>query len=606
MTLIYKSRRFTFSLRQLLTIPFVVIILGLALTIIGLSYYTGSKAVDTVSDALLNETSSRIQLAVEKHILGSAAVLEAAFPNGIPTAPMIDDQIDQLRHRFWVATSLHRDPNNYVYYGNRNGQVFGLYRFNEIDAELRMKLDPKQPREFLRFKGIDGELTSYQKEAKLFDPRERPWYKAGSSKEQSNWTPVYLAFSTGELIATRAKRVLGANNVVEGVVATDVSLKALNEFVRNLEVSPSGVALILEPNGDLIASSKSDNVAVHADGTKHRINALNTSNPLVTALYAQARKHLDDQPTVTTKQKATPFQFEGPEGQQINAAVSHLRDASGLAWITIVAVPRSDFSRGVTENVVKTGLLTLVAAAFAAGIGFAILNSVSTDLKRLTKAAERVGNGEIDVAIGIERNDEIGSLAHSFEQMQTRLSKDQLTGLANREAFTLAIERRTERALIQLAKGQGTTDQFAVVFIDLNQFKQINDALGHHMGDEVLIETGRRLVSLTKETDLVARLSGDEFAVLLDHVDGQEQLERFRLSAVATLGQAPDCLAQTVLKTLNMGGSVGYAIFPNDGVYANELVKKADRRMYQRKFERRTNDRTIRERPSQDLEQVTK
>ena len=75
-----KPQLFRLSLRQVLTIPYVVLVLGLALTVVGLSYTAGSRAVDTVSAHLLQETVDRIGQAVDRHVMGSGAVLEAAFP----------------------------------------------------------------------------------------------------------------------------------------------------------------------------------------------------------------------------------------------------------------------------------------------------------------------------------------------------------------------------------------------------------------------------------------------------------------------------------------------------------------------------------------------
>ena len=102
-----KKSKFRLSLRQVLTIPYVVLVLALALTIVILSYTAGSRAVDTVSSHLLLETVGRISQAVDRHIMGSGAVLEAAFPDGMPVAPSIDADIQNLRTRFWIATSLH-------------------------------------------------------------------------------------------------------------------------------------------------------------------------------------------------------------------------------------------------------------------------------------------------------------------------------------------------------------------------------------------------------------------------------------------------------------------------------------------------------------------
>src|SRR5690606_21790836 len=104
---------FRLPLRFVLIVPYVVLVLALALAIGVLSYSAGSRAVNTVSDHLLRETASRITQAIDRHIVGSGAVLEAAFPAGMAAPVDIESEFHELRTRFWIATSLHTDPNNY-------------------------------------------------------------------------------------------------------------------------------------------------------------------------------------------------------------------------------------------------------------------------------------------------------------------------------------------------------------------------------------------------------------------------------------------------------------------------------------------------------------
>jgi hypothetical protein len=283
---------FRLSLRQSLTLPFVALVLGVAVLIGALSYRAGSQAVDTVADNLLLETASRIGQAVDRHVVGSGAVLEAAFPNGMVAPAHIDLALEEMRSRFWIATSLHLDPNNYVYYGNRLGQFFGLWRHSLQDGELRIKRQAEAPRGFQRFSGINGALAAPQLETRVFDPRVRPWYKAGAASPSHTWTSIYIDFRTSELVATRARRVLGDDGEIEGVVATDLSLRKLNDFVRKLHMSPHAVAFIIEPDGRLIASSRSPNVQRAADGSFGRVNAVASEDALQRAAYAQVREAL--------------------------------------------------------------------------------------------------------------------------------------------------------------------------------------------------------------------------------------------------------------------------------------------------------------------------
>ena len=575
-----KSR---LSLRQVLTIPYVVLVLALALTTVGLSYMAGSRAVDTVSSHLLRETVGRIGQAVDRHIFGSGAVLEAAFPDGMPVPEMIDSELDSLRTRFWIATSLHLDPNNYVYFGNRLGQGFGLYRHSRTDGELRVKLKAEDLRSFYRFTGINGKPALHSQEAKHFDPRSRPWYKAGESERLHTWTSVYIDFTTADLVATRARRVLGSAGEFQGVVATDVPLRALNDFVTRLKVSPHGLAFIVEPGGDLIASSASPNVKTLSDGTKARVSAAQSGSPVITALYSevQARLAADGR-----KPSAQTFNFSMPDGQVIHAGFDRLKDDAGLEWLTVVGMPRSDFMAGVTENVVRTAVLTALAALVALAIGLRILSWVAGDLKQLSEAALRVGDGQLNWPVGVRRPDEIGQLARSFETMQQRLQTDALTGLANREAFMLRLRDK----IIHASREPGR-EHFAVLFIDLNRFKQINDQFGHSTGDRVLIEVAERLRSTVRSRDLVARLSGDEYVILLDQVDGLESLERVRQQIQAALTEPLEALGMELLVDTDFGGSVGEALFPDDGQDAEALLKKADRRMYSQKFSSRSDSR---------------
>ena len=515
-----KARLFRLSLRQVLTIPYVVLVLGLALTIVGLSYTAGSRAVDTVSAHLLQETVDRIGQAVDRHVMGSGAVLEAAFPDGMPVSPNIEKEVDSLRTRFWIATSLHLDPNNYVYYGNRLGQAMGLFRHSRTEGELRLKLAAldRRTRFALHRHSWRAEVSIAEK--KLFDPRVRPWYQAGENQNMPTWTSVYIDFGTEDLVATRARRVLGPDGELEGVVATDVSLRALNDFVTQLRVSDHGIAFIFEPNGDLIASSASPNVATATDGSKARVNAAQSANPLIAAIYAQIQaRQKGDEP----HPGAQSFNFTAPDGQVIHAAFDNITDDTGLKWCTVVAMPRSDFMAGVTRNLVRTAVLSALAAVIAILIGLRVLSWVSGDLKRLSEAALQVGEGQLDWPVSIKRPDEIGRLAQSFQTMQRRLQTDSLTGLANREAFMLRLRQKIGQASASPQPGRLPRRS-----IDLNRFKQINDRFGHDAGDQVLIEIAERLRAMVRSRDLVARLSGDEFVVLLDQVDSQDSLDRVR------------------------------------------------------------------------------
>ena len=562
------------SFRQSLTVPYLVLVLGVASLIGLLSYRTGSQAVDTVADHLLRETVGRIGQAIDRHIVGSGAVLEAAFPEGMVAPENIETRFDELRTRFWIATSLHLNPNNYVYYGSRHGQFFGLWRDSVREGELRVKIDPHSPRTLYRFTGIDGALSDPVLETKVFDPRERPWYRAGETHPSSTWTSIYIDFRTAELVATRARRVLDARGDLAGVVATDVSLRQLNAFVRGLKISERALAFVMEIDGNLIASSRSANTKRLVDGSSQRISVRESEDALQIAAFERVRRNLNGS-------MITPLQnlhFMADTGEMIELAFDRLNDMAGLDWIIVVAVPRSDFMQGVTENVIRTALVGGVAALVGVVIGLAILSWISRDLKELAEAARQVGNGRLDAPIKIDRRDEIGDLANSFRYMQHRLQIDSLTKLTNREEILRSINDR-----IRQHRRKADDTPFAVFFMDLNNFKLVNDRLGHDAGDRVLVEIGERLRLSIRSGDLVARYAGDEFVLLANDIGSAENAEKIRESLERVAREPTKTVDLTSLGGTMLGAAVGFACYPSDAATAEALIKEADADMYARK-----------------------
>ncbi len=559
------------SLRQLLTVPYVALVVVLAVLIGLLSYRAGRSAVDTMSGQLLSETVGRIAQAVEKHVFGSAAVLEVAFPSGLTAPPRLADEVDTLRTRFWQATSVHRDLNNYAYYGDEHGHFFGLWRDAADEAQVRLRTDDQGPRILYKVRGIRGPLTEPQREARVFEPRERPWYRASRDQGREVWTSIYIDFRTEALVATRARRVPAADGSLGGVVATDVSLQSLTDFVRSLPLSRHGLAFVAEPDGQLIATSRGAYLRRGTDGRSERLGAEAADDPLLVATHHAVRERMAAAPEGDGSTRTAKIQ--GPDGAAVQVAWARIRDSAGLDWVIAVAVPRSDFLQEILDNAWQTVGLAVLAVAGTVAMGLFSLGLVSRDLRQLSQAARRVGEGDFGAPLAIRRADEIGDLAQSFATMTHRLSTDRLTGLANREAAIRRLEDRIARHP-RANDGRG----FALLFMDVDRFKAVNDRLGHEAGDRVLVELGQRLQAQVRGHDLLARWAGDEFVVLLDAISQREDAERVADKLRQAL-HTPLAAAGGV----NLGLSVGIALYPQDGEDVQTLLHHADQAMYDAK-----------------------
>lgn len=146
---------------------------------------------------------------------------------------------------------------------------------------------------------------------------------------------------------------------------------------------------------------------------------------------------------------------------------------------------------------------------------------------------------------------------------------DYLTGLPNRQMFQGRLQQAMQEADEQ-------KKEFALIFLDLDLFKDVNDSLGHDVGDLLLKEASRRLLSCVRDTDTVARIGGDEFTVIVADIPNQSVVERICEQILIKIAQ-PYILGEN---TANVSASIGVTIYPEDAADAGGLLKNADMAMY--------------------------
>ncbi len=212
----------------------------------------------------------------------------------------------------------------------------------------------------------------------------------------------------------------------------------------------------------------------------------------------------------------------------------------------------------------------LVESGFWRGEIWNLRKSGELYLEWLTISAVRDNNGVSTHYVGVFSD--ITQVKESQEKLDHMAHHDPLTALPNRLLF----HDRLHHALQRGARDQ---EQLAILFIDLDRFKNVNDTLGHHIGDELLKQVAHALSQRLREGDTLARLGGDEFIVLLENVDGQ-----YGAGLVAeklmTMFEQPFIVSDY---ELFVTGSVGISLYPADATDLNMLIRNADVAMYQAK-----------------------
>lgn len=231
----------------------------------------------------------------------------------------------------------------------------------------------------------------------------------------------------------------------------------------------------------------------------------------------------------------------------------------------------------------------LAALAVIAGVAMVLLQRrIVAPIRALAEAAGRIESGRYaEVQVESQRSDEIGELLRAFSRMSEGVSRhdreirrlaytDPLTGLANRLAFREALDDR----LLTLKSRGG---ELALLFVDIDDFKKVNDTLGHEAGDEVLSHLSMRIRLVIEQSNPIgseiARLGGDEFVVLYLAEDIRQTSARLAEALIAEVQRPLLVQGQQVF----LGISVGVTLFPHDAAGAGQLLKNADIAMYQAK-----------------------
>ncbi len=397
-----------------------------------------------------------------------------------------------------------------------------------------------------------------------------------------------LGFET-DLATSGAEAIRLARTRFYAVVATDLRMPGLDglALIERLSLVSPATAFVLVtgmPDLDLRASRLADNAIAsiiakpweeeELAGTLQRAFALHQQRTTDggRGVEAQEGPRLllveDNAADAELLQELLAADFPPAAfvvATRLRTALEHLHEEGFAAILTDLALPDARGFDAITR---------LQAAAPETPV--LVVSGLADD--SLAQQAVQLGaqdflvKGQLDPA-GVQRAVRHAQERKRVERRLMRLAHfDSLTGLANRSTF----HERVTQALTR-ARRRGT--RFAVLYLDLDRFKQVNDTLGHDAGDTLLEEVGRRILHAVREYDTVARLGGDEFAVLADELIGSEALAGLEQRIQAAF-QDPVLLDGAPVE---MACSIGVAEYPEAARTVPELIKCADRALYQAK-----------------------
>ena len=507
----------------------------------------------------------------EHHLNEAIRALDtvAPEPSDYSQKQIFPTDVASLEQRLSFAGNLYQETTNYVYFAAPDGTFAGFHPVTDGHNHLYVHKsdDPHRPLS----EPAPGSLPK-------FDARVRPWYLNAINHTTPVWSEVYNNFTDHQPTITLSKAVYQPDHSLAGVVATDIALKKLSEYLRGMNISAHSIAYIVDTNGYMIASSGNEYPFDLRSKLPEHKPASAMSGKLIQQSYLQVVKDqlTDSTSTDITGSRSKTFTVND---EKVDVAFASLGNKFGLNWVSVVVVPRSDFMGGITRSLFQSVAIVVLFIIMAMFIGLVVIEHMLRDIRQLTSAALKIGNGEPLPRLHIHRKDEIGRLVQTFIEMENKLRFDRLTQVNNRDFLIAQIE------FLQRHAAQHPADKinFTLLFLDLDKFKAINDSYGHAAGDQLLIVIAARLKAAVRETDTVARFGGDEFVVLLNGTSSSIDIQN-TVDKIHALVEQPIALSDHIVA---VRVSVGWAIFPSEALTYTGLIEIADARMFSSKKEHR-------------------
>lgn len=433
------------QLRTTLIISFVIPILAAA----GLTGWLALRHSQRTVNQLVTQIGNEVTAHVEKHIKTFANIPHQFLQinrAAIETGNFNPTDYTSMRRYFWQQTQFSRAV-PFIYFANPRGDFVGVWRQSENLTSLQIRTQKTAPlREMYQLDDLGN--TKRLIKSVEYDPRQRPWYQAAVKAGGPTWSPIYVFAASPRLGITHAIPIYDKSGLLLGVVAADLTLSDLSDFLRQLSISDSGQVFIMERSGEIVASSAAENPFSKIADEEKRLAAVQSKNPLIRDSVKHLLNRYGSFEQIDQSQRLT---FKSGRTSQY-LQVTPFQDKLGLDWLMVVVIPKVDFTAQIDANTRTTMILSLVALVVATVLGIVTSRWITTPIVRIAQASDRFAQGDFEQQVESGLILETTILSKSFNRMSAQL-KESFKALeqANQE-----LEQKVAERTASLADSQRT------------------------------------------------------------------------------------------------------------------------------------------------------
>ncbi|MGK7902569.1 MAG: ATP-binding protein [Hormoscilla sp.] len=435
----------------ILVVPFVLQICLAVGLVSWLSLRQGQQAVDrlatqlkrSVGENMLSHLQTYLSTPHQINQINAAAIEQGILDIKNPAT---------LERYFWQQ--LQDFPSvSYAYFGNSQGGYIGAGR--QDDGSLTIEATEKFVfgDYYIYSTDTQGNRAELLKVSPNYDSRRRPWYTAPVADGEATWSEIYPFFAELTLGIAASQPVYDRKGNLLGVLATELVLSQLGDFLASLQIGNNGHLFIIEPSGEIVASStREPPFILNPDRTgAKRLPAAKSTIPLIRKTWQYLTEYFSDLHKID---RTVQLKFK-LDGQWQFLQVTPLSDDRGINWLIVIVVPERDFMEQINTNTRITIILCLIALLLSAIAGIMIYRWIAQPVMQLSKAvkslAQQAQSGDLRTCCSLPEVEvrgvkEIAVLADSFTEMAAQL-REYLTFL---ERTNEELEKRVYQRTAQL------------------------------------------------------------------------------------------------------------------------------------------------------------